>query len=130
VHLVGFYYLNNTSAGPNFIHWYLVVRRPGWLNRYSVLLQAGYSGDLIPVGTIFPAPVQTGPRAHPASYTVGTGSFPLVRRPGRGVDHPPLHSAEVKKRVKLYLYHSSGPSWPVLECTLHFISVVVFRIIF
>ena len=25
---------------------------------------------------IFPAPVQTGPGAHLASYTVGTGSFP------------------------------------------------------
>ena len=30
----------------------------------------------IPVGTRFSAPVQTGPGAHPASCTVGTGSFP------------------------------------------------------
>jgi hypothetical protein len=28
-------------------------------------------------------------RAHPASYTVGTGSFPGIKWPGRGVDHPP-----------------------------------------
>jgi hypothetical protein len=34
------------------------------------------------------APVQTGPGAHPASYTMGSGSFPGVKRPGRGVDHP------------------------------------------
>ena len=27
----------------------------------------------------FSAPVQTGPGAHPASYTMGTGSFPGVR---------------------------------------------------
>ena len=32
---------------------------------------------------VFSAPVQTGPGAHPASYTMGTGSFPGVN--GRGV---------------------------------------------
>ena len=39
--------------------------------------------------------------------------IPGVKRPGRGVDH-----AEVKERVELYLYSSSGPSWPVLGRTL------------
>jgi hypothetical protein len=34
--------------------------------------------------------------AHPASCTVGTGSFPGVKRPGCGADHPPPPSAEVK----------------------------------
>jgi hypothetical protein len=62
----------------------------------------------------FSAPVQTGPGAYPAFYTMGTGSFSGVKRPGRGVDHPPPSSAEVKERVKLYLYSPSGPSWPVL----------------
>jgi hypothetical protein len=38
--------------------------------------------------------VQTGPGAHPASFTMGTGSFPGVNRPGRGADHPPRSSAE------------------------------------
>ena len=37
----------------------------------------------------FSAPIQTSPGAHPASCTMGTGSFPGVKRPGRGVDHPP-----------------------------------------
>ena len=32
----------------------------------------------------FSAPVQTGPEAHPASCTMGTGSFPGVKQPGRG----------------------------------------------
>ena len=32
--------------------------------------------------------------------------FPGIRRPGRGVDHPPPSSAEVKERVLLYLYFS------------------------
>jgi len=31
-------------------------------------------------------------------------SFPMAKRPSRGVDHPPPTSAEVKERVKLYLY--------------------------
>ena len=52
--------------------------------------------------------------AHLASYTMGTGSFPGVKRPGRGVDHPPPSSAEVKERVELYIYSPFGPSWPVL----------------
>ena len=47
-------------------------------------------------GARFAAPVQTGPGAHPPSYTMGTGSFPGVKQPGRGIDHPPPSSAEVK----------------------------------
>jgi hypothetical protein len=39
---------------------------------------------------------------------MGTGSFPVVKRPGRGVDHPPPSSAEVNERVELYLYSPSG----------------------
>jgi hypothetical protein len=37
------------------------------------------------------------PEAHPASYTMGTGSFPGVKRPGRDVDHP-LHLAPMLKK--------------------------------
>jgi len=33
---------------------------------------------------------------------MSTGSFIGVKRPGRGVDHPPTSSAEVKERVELY----------------------------
>jgi hypothetical protein len=52
------------------------------------LLTPGRSGDRIPVGAKFSAPVQTGSGPHPASYSIGTGSFPGVKRPGRGVDLP------------------------------------------
>ena len=66
---------------------------PRWLSRYSDCLRVGLSGDRIPVwGRRFSAPVQTGPEAHPASCTMGTGSFPGVRC-GRGVTlipHPLL----------------------------------------
>jgi hypothetical protein len=54
----------------------------------SVGIGTGYglhgSGDRIPVGTRFSAPVQTGPGAHLASCTVGTGSLLGVKY-GRGV---------------------------------------------
>jgi hypothetical protein len=66
----------------------------------------------------FSAPVQNGPGAHPASYTMCNGSCPGVKWPGRGVDHPPPSSAEVKEKAELYLYFPSGPSSPVLGQTL------------
>jgi len=44
------------------------------------------------------APVQIGPWAHPASYAVGTWSFPEVKRPGRGVNHPPHLTPRLKKK--------------------------------
>jgi hypothetical protein len=90
-------------------------------SRYSDLLRAGRSGDRIPVGARFSAPVQTGPGAYPASCTMGAGSIPGAKRPGRGIDHPPPSSAEVKERVELYLYSPSGPSWPVLGWTLPYL---------
>jgi len=41
------------------------------------------------------------------------GLSPGVKRPGRGVYYKPPSSAEVKERVEIYLYSTSGPSWPV-----------------
>jgi hypothetical protein len=49
---------------------------------------------------------------------MGTESFPGVKRPGRGVDHPLPSSTEVKERVELYFYSTSGPLWPFLWCIL------------
>ena len=66
----------------------------------------GRSGDRIPVGARFSAPVQT-------VWGPPTIQPPGVKRPGRGVDHPLLSSAENKESVELYHY-SSGPSWHVL----------------
>ena len=57
-------------------------------------------------GRDFPHPFQTGPG--------NRISFPGVKRPGCGVDHPHPPSAQVKERVWLHLYYPSGPSWPVL----------------
>ena len=67
----------------------------------SVGIATGYRldslGDRIPVGARFSAPVQTVPGAHPASCTMGTGSFPGVKRPGRGVHHPSPIALRLKK---------------------------------
>jgi hypothetical protein len=88
----------------------------GWDSSVGIATHYGMDGPGIEsrLGVRFSAPVQTGPGAHSASCTMGTGSFPGVKRPGHGVDHPPPSSAKVKERVELYLYSPSGPSWPVL----------------
>jgi hypothetical protein len=46
-------------------------------------------------GENFGAHIQTDPGNHQASCIMGTWSFPGVKRPGRGADHPPSSSAEV-----------------------------------
>jgi hypothetical protein len=51
--------------------------------------------------------------AHPASYTMGTGSFPGVKRPGRGIDHSP-HLAPRLKKEKRYTYN---PLWALVACS-------------
>jgi len=54
---------------------------------------------------------------HPSRPVAGPWyrvSFPGVKRPGRGVDHPSPSNAAVKERVELYLFSPCGPSWPVV----------------
>ena len=70
------------------------------------------------MGASFSAPVQTGPGAHPASCTMGTGSFLGAKRPGRCVNHPPPSMGRGHERVELYLYSPSGGSWPIIGRTL------------
>jgi len=61
---------------------------PRYLSRYSDCLRSGRSGDRIPVGARFFAPVQTGPGVRPASCTMGTRSFRRIKS-GRGVTQTP-----------------------------------------
>ena len=46
---------------------------------------------------------------------MGTGYFPRIKRPERGVEHPPKCSAEVKERVDL----SDEPSQVMLYSITH-----------
>jgi hypothetical protein len=55
-----------------------------------------------PGGERYSAPVQTGPGAQSTSYTMGTGSFPGVNRPGRGVDYLPTYGAKIKGLCGLF----------------------------
>jgi len=78
------------------------------------------------VGARFSAPVQTGPGAHPASCTMGTGSSPGAKS-GQGVTLTPHPFwCRGQERVELYLYFPYGPyglyraSVPVQGCTLPF----------
>jgi len=63
--------------------------------------------------TRFSAPVLTGSEAHPASYTMGNGSFPGVKRPVCGVDQPPPSSAEVRGSRAITLL----PLWAIVACS-------------
>ena len=77
----------------------------GQQSQYSDWLQAGRSGNQIPVGAGFSAPVQTGPGAHPASCTMGTGSFPGVKS-GQGMTLTP--------HPLLVLWSRKGKAIPLL----------------
>jgi hypothetical protein len=68
--------------------------------------------DRISVEVRFFAHVQTGAGAHPASCTMGTGSFPGVKRPGLN-DHTLTSSAEVTKGWGYTSIHRLGQFRPV-----------------
>ena len=95
-------------------------RGPRWLSRYSDWLRAGRSGDRIPVGARFSAPVQTGSGGHSASCTMGTGSFPGVKS-GRGVTltpHPLLVPWSWKSRaIPLLPLWAVRPAQSISACT-------------
>ena len=79
---------------------YICFYGPGSSVGIATELRAGRSWDRILVGRYFP-PVQTGPGAHPASCTTGTGSFPGVKY-GRAVlltPHPLLVPWSRKNRA-------------------------------
>jgi hypothetical protein len=53
-----------------------------------------------------------GPNQLPIQWVLGL--FPVVKRPGRGVDRPPPSGAEVKESVEVYLYY---PLWAIVACS-------------
>ena len=64
-------------------------------------------------GARFSAPVQTGPGAHPASYTMGTGSLPGIKRAGGLVLATHSHLAP---RLKEEYSYTSVPLWAFVAC--------------
>ena len=63
------------SSRTDFVTYVNIPKGPGYRSRHSDSLRAARSGDRIPVGARHSALVQTGPEAHPASCTMGTGSL-------------------------------------------------------
>ena len=107
-----------------FTYAYLQYEWVGLCSRYSDWLRAGRSVDRIPVGARYSALVQTGPGAHPASCTMGTGSFPGVKN-GQGVTltpHPLLVSWPRKSRaIPLLPLWAVRPVQSLSACTrVHF----------
>ena len=49
----------------------------------------------------FSEPIQTGSGAHLITYEKGNGSFPGVKLPGLGLDHPPISGVEIQEIVGL-----------------------------
>ena len=86
----------------------------------AVCTANGRSRGRIPVGARFSPPVQTGPGAYPAHYTMATRSLPEVKWPRSGTDNPSPLRTEVKERIELHIYSPSGPSWPITGYTSPF----------
>ena len=91
---------------------YIRYTGPRQLSQYSNQPRAGWSRDRIPVWARFSAPVQTGPVAHPASYTMGTASFLRLKQLKRGVHHLPHLTPRLKSRAIPLL-----PLWACIACS-------------
>ena len=79
----------------------LLAGGPVQLSRYSQSLRAGRLGDRIQVGASFRTCADR-PWGPPSLLYIGFRvSFPGIKWPGRGPDHPPSSSAEVKDSVEL-----------------------------
>jgi len=103
-----------------------LLRGPGSVVGTATAYGLGGPGIESRWGARFSAPVQTGPGGHPASCTMGTGSFPGVKS-GRGVTltpHPLLVPWSWKSRaIPLLPYGPYGTytaSVPVQGCNLPF----------
>ena len=106
------YKITDCSESGHIITILLLVWSNNWGRDGSVGIATRYVLDGPGIdsrwGERFSAPAQIAPGAHPASCTMGTGSFSGAKRPGLGVYHPPLSSSEAEGRVELYIY---SPLW-------------------
>ena len=125
----------HTDMGENDVQWFLerawnhtLMSRTFFLTSIVYMCQDstvgiancyGLEGPRIKswLAAISSTPAQASPGAHPASYTMATGSFSGVKRPGRGIDRPPPHLALRLKKEYSCVYSPSGSSWSVLGQT-------------
>jgi hypothetical protein len=76
-------------------------------------------GILSRCGGRFCAHIKTGPGAQPASCTIGTGSYPRVKQPSRGADHPHLLAQRSRKSraITLLSFWAFGACYRAKFCT-------------
>jgi hypothetical protein len=111
-------YLNikyHTTQSKYFRFFHTYARKVGRVAKSVQRLATGWTvrGSNPGEGEFF-AHVQTDLGAHPASCTMGTGSFPGIKRQGRGVEHPPPPSAEVENEYSYTFTPLLGPWWLVI----------------
>ena len=88
-------WVNMTHAFPSF-HLPFKILLTNILS-VQCMTQAGQSSDQSPNGARHSAPIRTSPEAHPAFYAMRTRSFPCVKQPMHGPNHPTPPSTEIKK---------------------------------
>jgi len=96
-------------------------------------IRAVLSGDRIPARSRFSAPIQTGPGAHPAYCTMGTGSFPGVKT-GRGVKLTPhlllVPWSRKSRAIPLLPLWAVRPVQSFSACTwVHYIFYLYYRVL-
>jgi len=90
--------LNKTDI-PYLTAEHLIYVSTGDVGLYGDLLRAGSFRIESRWGKVF-FTLPVCPCGHQAFYTMGTGYFPVVKRPGPGVNHSPTTSAEIKERIE------------------------------
>ena len=122
VHLVGFIIWNNNSKLMCLqyqelkLTYYYCCYCHYFPHLYIDSLRTEQSGVRNPLRArnfLCSAPDRTGPEAHIASCTTGTGSFPTVQGLGRDLNHPHPSNDKVRERGEPYPYSRTLPSWPV-----------------
>jgi len=103
-------------------HCSFVAGRHSVVSLYSDSLQAGRSGDRIPVGgeSFRVCPDRPWSPTNLLCYGLNV-SFLGVKRPGRHIDNPA--PSKIKERVELYLY---SPSEPLCLCRAILISLYIY----
>jgi hypothetical protein len=91
---------------------YSLIWRPGQHSLHGYSLQGIRSGDRIPEGARFSAPVQTDLRGPPSPLYNRWRVMPGGKAAGACVDHPSPSSANVPERVELHLHFPCVFSWP------------------
>jgi hypothetical protein len=96
----------------------LSIYEPQW-EEMNIVTKCSWSGDRIPLGGEICRTLPELPWGPPSHLNNGYLIFPGGKAAGTWRWPPTPSSAEVKERVELYLYSTSGPSWPVTRWTLH-----------